>query len=312
MAINQNLRIQQHLNLGDKIVFFWRPIALMKAYRLYVDLEHDGTYPALVQEIANFPTPSTQPLGGSISVPLTRTALASKTSVTAPGATTAALAGAGAGNVDDGTHSWKITFVTALGETTAGTASNIVTVTDKTMDGRVNLTAIPVGPSTVTARKVYRTVAGDAGAYKLVTTITNNTATTYTDNLADSGLGADAPSSSTTVADELFFLITSVDGGGVESNKADSPIRTVLQPMPAEIILPVSDREQYVSLNFVSSSITIKNTGASEALVRFPQAIVQIDSSATYEGIDHYASVLGLYCNAGETTTLRISGGVVN
>ncbi len=113
-----------------------------------------------------------------------------------------ALAGAGAGNVDDGTHSYKVTFVTAEGETDPNIKSNVVTVADKATDGQVNLTSIPLGPTsggpTVTDRKIYRTVAGDTGNWKLLTTIADNTTTTYTDNTADAGLGADAPTTNGT------------------------------------------------------------------------------------------------------------------
>lgn len=61
---------------------------------------------------------------------------------------------------------------------------------------QVSLTNIPIGAATVTARKVYRTTAGGS-TLKLVTTIANNTGTTYTDSTADGSLGADAPSSDT-------------------------------------------------------------------------------------------------------------------
>lgn len=44
----------------------------------------------------------------------------------------------------------------------------------------------------VNARKIYRTVAGGS-TYKLVTTISDNTTTTYDDNIADGSLGATAP-----------------------------------------------------------------------------------------------------------------------
>jgi hypothetical protein len=116
----------------------------------------------------------------------------------APDASAAALASAGAGNVDNGTHSYKVTFVTALGETEAGTVSNIVTVADKTVNGKVALTSIPTGDGTVTQRKIYRTVAGDAAPWKLLTTLADNTTTTYTDNTADASLGANAPSTNGT------------------------------------------------------------------------------------------------------------------
>jgi len=49
---------------------------------------------------------------------------------------------------------WKVTFVTALGETDAGSQSASLV---STADNRTcNLTNIPIGSSKVTARKIYR------------------------------------------------------------------------------------------------------------------------------------------------------------
>ena len=121
----------------------------------------------------------------------------------APGAVTAALAGTpAAGNVDDGAHRYLATFVTADGETEAGVVSDAVTVSDKTTNGQVELTAIPLGGSLVTSRKIYRTAAGGS-TYLLLATIADNTTTTYTDNIADSGLGAGAPSTNATADPQI-------------------------------------------------------------------------------------------------------------
>lgn len=126
----------------------------------------------------------------------------------APGALTAALASpAAAGNVDDGAHRYLLTFVTADGETQAGTVSSSVTVADKTVNGQVALTAIPIGGPLVTARKIYRTAAGGS-TYMLLATIADNTTTTYTDNIADSALGVGAPSANTTSDPLVARLIT--------------------------------------------------------------------------------------------------------
>lgn len=116
-----------------------------------------------------------------------------------PNAPTAALAGAGAGNVDNGTHSYKITYVTASGESIGSPASNVLNVTDNSTNGQVALTGIGKGNGNVTARKIYRTVAGDTGAYMLVGTLNDNSTTTFTDNVADSSLGADIPTDNTTL-----------------------------------------------------------------------------------------------------------------
>jgi hypothetical protein len=104
-----------------------------------------------------------------------------------PTACTSALAGDGAGNVDNGTHTYKIIFVTSIGKTAIGSASNTVTVVDKTSNGKVNLTNIPTGTNKVTARKLYRTVA-DGSSHSYLGTISDGTTTTYTDNTADADL----------------------------------------------------------------------------------------------------------------------------
>lgn len=102
------------------------------------------------------------------------------------------------GAVTAGTHSYKVTFVGGVGETTPGTASSVETAIDT--DGQtIGLTAIPLGGAGTIARKIYRTVAGNAGAYKLLATIANNSATTFSDTIADAALGASAPVTNTTV-----------------------------------------------------------------------------------------------------------------
>lgn len=63
--------------------------------------------------------------------------------------------------------------------------------------GKVTVSGLSAGPSGTTSRKIYRTVAGNTGNYKLVTTIADNTTSTYLDAVADGSLGADAPSSDT-------------------------------------------------------------------------------------------------------------------
>jgi len=102
----------------------------------------------------------------------------------------------GPGNVDPGLHSWAVTFVTASGETDLGTNSVPLQVLGGSppIGSVVDIDAIPLGPAGTTARKLYRTVAGNIGAFKLVTTIGDNFTTAYADNTPDSALGDDAPS----------------------------------------------------------------------------------------------------------------------
>lgn len=152
-----------------------------------------------------YAAPATEPV--SVAEVLQHCRIDASNQEPAPGVITVAL-GAGAGNVDNGAHRYLCTFVTADGETQAGDISAAVTVADKTVNGRVSLTAIPIGGSAVTARKIYRTAAAGS-TYLLLATIADNTTTTYTDDIADASLGAEAPSTNTTADPLLNILIAS-------------------------------------------------------------------------------------------------------
>jgi len=108
--------------------------------------------------------------------------------VIAPGAPTGGAPTAG-GSVNDGAHLYKATFVTAVGETELGTVSSVVTTGGG--NNTVPLSAIPLSSDArVTARKLYRTKAGGS-SYFLVTTLSDNSTTTYIDAASDASLGAD-------------------------------------------------------------------------------------------------------------------------
>lgn len=128
----------------------------------------------------------------------------------APTAPTVALASPAApGNVDNGDHRVGYTFVTADGETEIGPLSAIVTVANKAVNGQIAVTNIALGGTAVTARKAYLVpVAG--GAAKFAATLNDNTSTTQTINVADSALGASAPTTNTTEDPELVRLLTTV------------------------------------------------------------------------------------------------------
>lgn len=124
-----------------------------------------------------------------------------------PASPVAALASAGAGNVNVGDHRYLVTFVTADGETQGGDQSTAVSVSNVGANGKVALSEIALGGAAVIARRVYRTKA-NADVFFLLTTISNNTATTYTDNTADASLGVEVPSQNTTGDPEIAALIT--------------------------------------------------------------------------------------------------------
>lgn len=129
---------------------------------------------------------------------------------------------AAAGNVDDGTHSYKLTEITAAGETEPTAKSNVVTVANKAVNGKITVTLPTKSSSAVTAFGLYRTVAGDAGAWKLVANDISPDAATYLDNVADGSLGANAPSSNTTgtVLFDVPLTANQADSGP----KLDRPI----------------------------------------------------------------------------------------
>ena len=96
------------------------------------------------------------------------------------------------GSGPTGTYTYKVTFYTTTYEIGLNQASNSITVTDNDID----LTEIPIGPSTyfgedVIGRKIYRTLTGGS-IYKIIEngTIADNTTVILTDTTADADLGA--------------------------------------------------------------------------------------------------------------------------
>lgn len=94
------------------------------------------------------------------------------------------------GAVDNGTHSYVVTYVNSFGETTPSVASNVVT-TDAG-HGKISVSNIPVFAGIgVGSKKLYRTKAAGT-TYYLVTTL-GRFVTNYLDNIADGSLGAETP-----------------------------------------------------------------------------------------------------------------------
>lgn len=83
------------------------------------------------------------------------------------------------------------------GWTLPGPVSNTIAPADE----QGNLSAIPIGPTGTIVRGLYRNLASGSpttGPFYLVTILTDNTTTTFVDNVADASLGAAAPSANTT------------------------------------------------------------------------------------------------------------------
>lgn len=94
------------------------------------------------------------------------------------------------GNMGIGAYKYKVTFIDESGETAASTESNEITTTSVVRQSI--LTNIPIGPTGTTGRRIYRTEAGGS-IFKFLHEITDNTTTTYEDNIADADLGATEP-----------------------------------------------------------------------------------------------------------------------
>lgn len=116
--------------------------------------------------------------------------------LTAP---TAALNGSG---VLTGSYAYVCTYVTGVidstgllhvtGETVAGVVSAPVAASSNA----ISVSGIPIGGTGVVARRLYRNKSGGSvtsGPFYLVTTIADNSTTTFPDNVADTSLGAQAP-----------------------------------------------------------------------------------------------------------------------
>jgi uncharacterized phiE125 gp8 family phage protein len=174
----------------------------------------------------------------------------------APGSFTVALASPAAGNVNAGAHRYLSTFVTADGETEAGIPSSVVTVADAGVNGQVSLTGIPLGGAAVTSRKIYRTTAGGT-AYYLLATIANNTATTYTDNIADGSLGVGAPTTNTTGDPWITMMIRSATKTAESITRKvmlTASLTHVLDCWPAVIYLPKSPVQSVTSITYVDEN----------------------------------------------------------
>lgn len=202
--------------------------------------------------------------------------------VSAPGAPLVALADPPqAGNVDAGVHRYRVTFVTAAGETDGGQISEPVTTVEAVPDDpltllvdetapenkQVEITAIPVGGSDVTARNIYRTAA-DGSDYLFLTTIPNNTATTYTDNLADSSLGVGIPGTNT--AFDSSDVLKLIRAARLQSEKY-AGIGIVTQEWELTLdSFPASSREKIVLPRGPAQSVDgityLDSTGASQTL----------------------------------------------
>ncbi len=85
-----------------------------------------------------------------------------------------------------GAYTYGVAFLMGDGESRVGATTTITTTAG---NQAVALSAIPTGPAGTWGRRLYRTKVGPAYPLLLLTTINDNTTTTYSDATADSALG---------------------------------------------------------------------------------------------------------------------------
>lgn len=152
------------------------------------------------------------------------------------------------GNLLEGYYTYVQTFVTATGETTASPPLIVHNVV-----GQRNTLVIEVGPASVTARTLYRSVVSTAyppvpaTVLKLALTIANNTATLATDGLADGSLGATVPVSNTATAGNQVAL------SGVPLGPASVTSRKIYRTVAAGSQLKL---QQTIANNTATTGVT--------------------------------------------------------
>lgn len=160
-----------------------------------------------------------------------------------------------AGNLSAGAYRYRVTFVTAEGETEGGLISAPVTVTDPEAAGQISLTNIPTGGWPVTSRKIYRTEA-NGSTYLFLASVSGNSTTTYTDNIADLELGEACPATNTT-ADPLLTAIRKVAREMVEQYTSRALITQTwdffTDSFLRQIIIPKSPLTSVASLQYMDT-----------------------------------------------------------
>jgi hypothetical protein len=113
------------------------------------------------------------------------------------------IAFSGGGNLGAGVYKYAVTYTTPGGGET--TISATFQATSPGGSQVATITNLPLGPTGVTGRNIYRTIAGGASLL-FAGSIADNVTGSFTDQLADGSLGTAAPVSNTTANFDLVEL----------------------------------------------------------------------------------------------------------
>jgi hypothetical protein len=125
----------------------------------------------------------------------------------------------------------------------------------------VPLSGIPLGGASVTKRKIYRRFNG-AGTYKLVTTLNDNTTTTFGDGVTNASLGTAAPVADTTAANRVSIAAIGIGASPTTSRKV---YRTTVGGSQLKLLTTLADNITTTFLDTIADGSLGANAPTSDA-----------------------------------------------
>lgn len=174
------------------------------------------------------------------------------------------------------TYQYKVTYVTAFGETDGNTTAGSA----QTTTGGMALSSIPVSSDgNVTAKRIYRTVAAGSSFLLLATVLP--AVTTYTDIIADGALGVAIPTTNSASSRQLVGgttkfaapVILSIESGitAFATGGQASARQLTAEVNVLSVVATIADSVKLpeLSTNLIGAHIVIVNNGANSVNV-FP------------------------------------------
>ena len=220
--------------------------------------------------------------------------------ITAPDLSDVTLTLSSGSNLDASSYySYKMTYVTADGEESAFSKSRDILTTTSTT---IVLASLPTSSDTrVTGRKIYRTEGGGS-TYYLVATL-NNTITTYTDSLADTGLDTSEPIKYLVEVEKATVMCTHKDrlilGDITSSNSVDVlPFRLILSTTSGSLTGTFRYGMSFTMVNgretdiIATADIALNSQGTSIFYVpsrtQDTSAVAQVNIYRTTDNVNYY------------------------
>jgi hypothetical protein len=198
------------------------------------------------------------------------------------------------------------TTTTASDGTATGARGAVAPTSDTSRRSTILLSSIPLGDSSVTARKLYRRYNA-TGTYNLVTTIADNTTTFYSDTAANAALGAAAPSSSTATGRRVTVAGIAIGATGTTARKL---YRTVVGGSQLKLLTTLADNTTTTFTDLTLDSALGANAPTSDTSgLTFPpgQVLGGSTSLLTTSGAPFNAATGGWVTLSGQQT-VRYAG----